>query len=82
MTNSVLDLIEDCFRPEIQIVSGLSESEIETEIGRLNEFNRSLDAFLYGSGQEEDFVEQVREILGEPLDEYIKVANENLKWLG
>lgn len=70
--------LESCFRPEIQVVSGLTPSEIETEIKRLSAFNRELDLFLYGGGDEEDFLEQVREILDEPIDDYLMTANANL----
>lgn len=80
MDLELLDAIENCFRPEIQIVSGLTLSEIETEIDKINQFNQALDIFLYGGG-EEDFVEEIREILDDPLDDYLKVANANLELL-
>lgn len=77
----ILDAIEDCFRPEITIVSGLTPGEIDREIRRLAEFNRSLDLFLYGEGCEEAFVEEIREILDEPIDDFIANANANLELL-
>lgn len=75
-----VEAVEDCFRPVIVPVTGMTRSEIESEVRKLWEANKAITRLLSHEYSDEEYCEFMRELEFD-MDSYIKVANANLDQL-
>ena len=76
-----LELLEDCFRPELICLPELGDSEILAACQQLWTINQALDQFLYGDLSESDFCD-ILEANGQQMDDYLAISLANVELLG